>query len=87
MKCPNCPEINLLISERQGIEVDYCPECRGIWLDRGELDKIIEHSTATSSGPPPGIPMYAYDRHQHGHHDEHHGEHRRKRNWLREVLD
>ncbi|AFY03234.1 TFIIB-type zinc ribbon-containing protein [Bdellovibrio bacteriovorus] len=44
MKCPNCKEPNLVISERKGIEIDYCPECRGIWLDRGELDKIIERS-------------------------------------------
>lgn len=44
MKCPNCKEPNLVISERKGIEIDYCPECRGVWLDRGELDKIIEKS-------------------------------------------
>ena len=44
MNCPNC-NVNLLISDRQGIEIDYCPQCRGIWLDRGELDKLIERST------------------------------------------
>lgn len=44
MKCPVCKDVNLVMSERQGIEIDYCPECRGIWLDRGELDKIIEKS-------------------------------------------
>lgn len=44
MKCPACKEPNLVLSERQGIEIDYCPECRGIWLDRGELDKILEKS-------------------------------------------
>lgn len=43
MNCPNC-KIPLVMSDRQGIEIDYCPECRGIWLDRGELDKIIERS-------------------------------------------
>jgi Zn-finger nucleic acid-binding protein len=37
------------MSERQGIEIDYCPECRGVWLDRGELDKIIDRSTAESA--------------------------------------
>jgi len=42
MKCPVCKEVNLTMSERQGIEIDYCPECRGVWLDRGELDKLIE---------------------------------------------
>lgn len=45
MKCPTCKEPNLVLSERQGIEIDYCPECRGIWLDRGELDKILEKSS------------------------------------------
>lgn len=42
MKCPVCKNVTLLMSEKSGIEIDYCPECRGIWLDRGELDKIIE---------------------------------------------
>jgi Zn-finger nucleic acid-binding protein len=44
MKCPIC-NVDLSLSEKQGIEIDYCPKCRGIWLDRGELDKIIERST------------------------------------------
>ena len=44
MKCPNCKEINLVMTDRSGVEIDYCPECRGVWLDRGELDKIIERS-------------------------------------------
>lgn len=48
MKCPNCEE-TLVMSERQGIEIDYCPTCRGVWLDRGELDKIIEKSAAEQS--------------------------------------
>ncbi len=48
MKCPNCEEI-LVMTERQGVEIDYCPKCRGVWLDKGELDKIIEKSTATDS--------------------------------------
>lgn len=43
MKCPNC-STNLAIADRNGVEIDYCPDCRGIWLDRGELDKIIERS-------------------------------------------
>lgn len=43
MKCPVC-NVDLVMSERQGIEIDYCPQCRGVWLDRGELDKIIERS-------------------------------------------
>lgn len=44
MNCPVCKESSLVISERQGVEIDYCPKCRGVWLDRGELDKIIERS-------------------------------------------
>jgi Zn-finger nucleic acid-binding protein len=44
MKCPVCKDSNLLMTDRQGIEIDYCNECRGVWLDRGELDKIIEKS-------------------------------------------
>ena len=43
MKCPNCDE-TLAMTERQGVEIDYCPKCRGVWLDKGELDKIIEKS-------------------------------------------
>ncbi|MCX6364284.1 MAG: zf-TFIIB domain-containing protein [Actinobacteria bacterium] len=44
MKCPVCNDTDLLMTERQGVEIDYCPSCRGVWLDRGELDKIIERS-------------------------------------------
>ena len=52
MKCPNC-QVALVMTDRQGIEIDYCPECRGVWLDRGELDKIIERTSqpAPSSAP------------------------------------
>lgn len=46
MKCPNCPDADLAMTSREGIEIDYCPRCRGVWLDRGELDKIIERSEA-----------------------------------------
>ena len=46
MNCPTC-NIALLISERQGIEIDYCQKCRGVWLDRGELDKLIERAGST----------------------------------------
>ena len=49
MKCPVCKDVNLVMSERQGVEIDYCPSCRGVWLDRGELDKIIEKSSTYQS--------------------------------------
>ena len=48
MKCPSCEEL-LVMAERQGVEIDYCPKCRGVWLDKGELDKIIEKSAAAES--------------------------------------
>jgi len=64
MKCPTCTTVNLVMSERQGIEIDYCPECRGVWLDRGELDKIIERSqpkesTGAQAPQPATQPAYA----------------------------
>ncbi len=43
MNCPTC-KVSLVISERSGVEIDYCPQCRGVWLDRGELDKILDRS-------------------------------------------
>lgn len=48
MKCPNC-EVTLVMTDRQGIEIDYCPKCRGVWLDKGELDKIIERSASVQT--------------------------------------
>lgn len=50
--CPHC-RVNLVMSDRQGIEIDYCPQCRGVWLDRGELDKIIERSAGQIIQPGP----------------------------------
>ena len=56
MQCPVCTTTQLVMSERQGIEIDYCPQCRGVWLDRGELDKIIDRSSATVVPPAPPAP-------------------------------
>jgi len=50
MKCPVCETVDLVPTDRQNIEIDYCPKCRGVWLDRGELDKIIERSAAAEFG-------------------------------------
>ncbi len=52
MLCP-IDQTELVMTDRQGIEIDYCPQCRGVWLDRGELDKIIERSAAQAAPPPP----------------------------------
>ena len=58
MHCPVCNDVDLVMSDRQGIEIDYCPKCRGVWLDRGELDKIIERSSSELSarGAAPAVP-------------------------------
>lgn len=95
MKCPRCNTINLNLMERQGVELDYCPECRGIWLDRGELDKIIERSYTPATVP--GYPEHQghhgeYREQYHGnrHHDDHgygHGNPHRKKSWLSEIFD
>ena len=55
MKCPNC-DVALTMADRQGIEIDYCPQCRGVWLDRGELDKIIERTATTTAPSQPSAP-------------------------------
>ncbi len=64
MNCPAC-QSELRITERQGIEIDYCPKCRGVWLDRGELDKIIERAAveearyaAAANAVPPAAPVH-----------------------------
>lgn len=51
MNCPKCFE-PLRVADRQGVEIDFCPECRGVWLDRGELDKIIDRTLQYSAAPP-----------------------------------
>ena len=59
MQCPN-DQATLVMSERSGIEIDYCPECRGVWLDRGELDKIIERASGGPAQTPPPAPQPSY---------------------------
>lgn len=71
MKCPVCNNVDLLMSERQGVEIDYCPKCRGVWLDRGELDKIIEREQGGASRYQGETPRFAPEP-QHGRsHEEH----------------
>jgi uncharacterized protein len=97
MNCPVC-NITLNLSERQGVEIDYCPQCRGVWLDRGELDKIIERSIP--AGPPkvenqsqniPSTPEQPYYKHHDNdhHYDHQQGHHGKKRNksWLGDIFD
>ena len=49
MKCPVCPDATLSMMDRQGVEIDFCPHCRGIWLDRGELDKLLALAAPTAA--------------------------------------
>lgn len=81
MKCPNC-NVSLVMTDRNGIEIDYCPECRGVWLDRGELDKIIERSTQTSRSYP--SESYAEKRSFSDNRDYHH---KKKKGLLGELFD
>lgn len=97
MNCPTCPDERLAITDRQGIEVDYCPACRGIWLDRGELDKLLDRADS-------GRQQWPDDRHQRSQpisvddrrhdddrykdrYDERGGSRRRRRGMLSELLD
>jgi Zn-finger nucleic acid-binding protein len=52
VQCPVCKTVNLTMADRSGIEIDYCPQCRGVWLDRGELDKIIDRAAPQAMSAP-----------------------------------
>ncbi len=97
MPCPVC-NVALVMSDRQGIEIDYCPQCRGVWLDRGELDKIIERSAAEFAPaarvapqpqPQPQHPGYqqqpfSSDNHGFG---QGYGHKKRKKSFFEEIFD
>ena len=97
MKCPACATADLLMTERAGIEIDYCPQCRGVWLYRGELDKILERSAkdlTPSYAAPADRHEQRIDTHQFGngnhrtdnrHHDGHY-QHAKKPFW-QELFD
>lgn len=87
MKCPNCNE-TLIMADRQGVEIDYCPNCRGVWLDRGELDKIIERSAAYSAPDTErkGDPYKPYPQ-QEGHHGDPNYKHKKKKGFLSDFFD
>jgi Zn-finger nucleic acid-binding protein len=82
------------MSERQGVEIDFCPECRGVWLDRGELDKIIERAVPQLPSPPlqpqhaPQPNVYANGQAQgYGHGYSHGDQPHRKKSFLQELFD
>ena len=93
MDCPSCKTSNLLMTERLGIEIDYCPKCRGVWLDRGELDKIIERASDGPSESKTERPSAQYQsRHDSdpGYHDSQRGGHykkKKKEGFLSELFD
>ncbi|RRU25747.1 zf-TFIIB domain-containing protein [Stenotrophomonas sp. 278] len=98
MQCPVCTTQALVMSERQGIEIDYCPQCRGVWLDRGELDKIIERSAAAAAPapvraatppPPPPEVRHRDTRHlgQQHYGDQHGGYRKKKESFLSDIFD
>ena len=84
MKCPHCPDTTLVMSDRQGIEIDYCPQCRGVWLDRGELDKLIERSAAT---PTAGAARANRPDFVDSDYPTPYSQGRRKKNWLSDIFD
>jgi Zn-finger nucleic acid-binding protein len=85
MKCPSCPDTTLAMTERQGVEIDYCPQCRGVWLDRGELDKLIERAaTVQPAAPAAAQPQQRrpdFVDSDYGHHKKRH------KSWLSDIFD
>ncbi len=99
MQCPACKDAVLTMTERSGVEIDYCPRCRGVWLDRGELDKLIERSGAATSVMPvsqsvPPQPIHTErprkydsdDLYPHEH-EQKYRQPQKKRSWLGEIFD
>jgi uncharacterized protein len=92
MLCPSCPTTTLVITDRQGVEIDYCPTCRGIWLDRGELDKLLERASSMPTASAAGTARTAQGRHPSDFEDSDYRDgkrhHRsRKKSWLNEIFD
>jgi uncharacterized protein len=93
MKCPTCTDAVLVMADRQGIEIDYCPQCRGVWLDRGELDKLIERAVPAAApaqrpaqAQPPSRPDFVDSDY---HKKQQYGQqgHYRKKSWLSDIFD
>lgn len=82
MYCLTCTTTPLVLAERQGVEIDYCPHCRGVWLDRGELDKLLERASQAASqrSEPLSAGRDGFERR-----DGRRGRHRKT--WLSEIFD
>jgi uncharacterized protein len=92
MKCPICPDATLLMTDRQGVEIDYCPQCRGVWPDRGELDKFLQIAAlpANPSSMVAGATQAYVSRPEIEDSDRHGGQgqqYRRKKSWMSEIFD
>ncbi|HEY0820604.1 MAG TPA: zf-TFIIB domain-containing protein [Rhizobacter sp.] len=89
MKCPHCTDTTLVMSDRQGVEIDYCPQCRGVWLDRGELDKLIERSARQEFAPQqPAVPQpVRRPDFEDSDYRKHHGGYPRRKSWLSDIFD
>lgn len=103
MDCPVCRDQQLSMADRQGIEIDFCPKCRGVWLDRGELDKILERTIAEVEAAGRGKPEPAFearrpaprpddrrdDRREYDRrdHDRRDDHPKKKKHWLFEIFD
>jgi uncharacterized protein len=89
MQCPT-DGTTLTMSERSGIEIDYCPTCRGVWLDRGELDKIIDRSLEAAPQAPPQQyqqPQQSYQQQPYQQSYQQGYKKKRKESWLSEIFD
>ena len=93
--CPAC-RVNLVMSERNGVEIDYCPQCRGVWLDRGELDKILDRAASEFSGrtqsPPQGAPRLdrpfgKHDSDEYPAYGHQQGKHYKRKSFLHDLFD
>ena len=95
MKCPVCPDVTLLMMDRQGVEIDFCPTCRGIWLDRGELDKLLAlaaptFQAASRESDMPNSGNYNGDRRMAPQYTDQRYDNkydRRKKSWLNDIFD
>ncbi|PXW28129.1 TFIIB-type zinc ribbon-containing protein [Paraburkholderia caballeronis] len=92
MKCPHCADVTLTLAERQGIEIDYCPQCRGVWLDRSELDRLIERGAARDRDDEQRRESpYSHNSHSsrdsRDSHDSRDRYGRRRKSWLGELFD
>ncbi len=89
MQCP-IDGTQLVMTDRAGVEIDYCPQCRGVWLDRGELDKIVERSAAAAPPPPPPAASFSDDDSYYQddrRYDDRSRKRRKKESFLSELFD